>query len=252
MSRFRPLSGIMFSIAYVGNDLSSVLMVFPSPLGDYVFNRTYFSDCKNAQEGFRPLSGIMFSIRKVTDETIKAIMVSVPSRGLCFQSNERRVCIGHQTPFPSPLGDYVFNRLLKEAENMTKLKFPSPLGDYVFNLTSFELALTIRLCFRPLSGIMFSIQKYVIKERKDNNVSVPSRGLCFQSISWQCGTTTHKKFPSPLGDYVFNRLLLQKSYHWPWLFPSPLGDYVFNHAVNAIMHGSFSVSVPSRGLCFQS
>ena len=88
---------------------------------------------------------------------------------------------------------------------MTKLKFPSPLGDYVFNPKVCDKREEGQQCFRPLSGIMFSIQKYVITERKDNNVSVPSRGLCFQSISWQCGTTTHKKFPSPLGDYVFNR-----------------------------------------------
>ena len=34
--------------------------------------------------------------------------------------------------FPSPLGDYVFNRKnLERKEN--SLGFPSPLGDYVFN-----------------------------------------------------------------------------------------------------------------------
>ena len=171
----------MFSIRVCVHCSNGHEGMFPSPLGDYVFNPDDPELMQAICDSFRPLSGIMFSIFAKTYHKLDTFK------------------------FPSPLGDYVFNRLLKEAENMTKLKFPSPLGDYVFNLTSFELALTIRLCFRPLSGIMFSIQKYVIKERKDNNVSVPSRGLCFQSISWQCGTTTHKKFPSPLGDYVFNR-----------------------------------------------
>ena len=37
------------------------------------------------------------------------------------------------------------------------------------------------------------------------------------------------KFPSPLGDYVFNLGDLN-SFKETWdMFPSPLGDYVFNH-----------------------
>ena len=84
-------------------------------------------------------------------------------------------------------------------------------------------------------------------------VSVPSRGLCFQSLTALfLNGNSKRKFPSPLGDYVFNRLLLQKSYHWPWLFPSPLGDYVFNLARPNILEEKIEVSVPSRGLCFQS
>ena len=84
--------------------------------------------------------------------------VSVPSRGLCFQSDNILYIIAGLVTFPSPLGDYVFNRKnLERKEN--SLGFPSPLGDYVFNLSAYS---TLKDAFP-------------------------------------------RKFPSPLGDYVFNQ-----------------------------------------------
>ena len=65
------------------------------------------------------------------------------------------------------------------------LEFPSPLGDYVFNLYSLMAYFSlIRSSFRPLSGIMFSIDFKRIMEGMEVS-----------------------RFPSPLGDYVFNPLL---------------------------------------------
>ena len=86
-------------------------------------------------------------------------MVSVPSRGLCFQSIAYFIGISGSAEFPSPLGDYVFNLL-----NFSNNKF--------FNVR-----------FRPLSGIMFSIETIIMTKK-----------------------TGLESFPSPLGDYVFNRL----------------------------------------------
>ena len=63
----------------------------------------------------------------------------------------------HQLVFPSPLGDYVFN-LHVRFHSCYVLQFPSPLGDYVFNLEFDDIMATVR-----------------------HEVSVPSRGLCFQS-----------------------------------------------------------------------
>ena len=132
--------------------------------------------------------------------------------------------------------------------------FPSPLGDYVFN---------------PV--IYYKHTKHML-------VSVPSRGLCFQSIAKRCHKWYMGEFPSPLGDYVFNQaigndfiarrlvsvpsrgLCFQSNCftvikHLSALeFPSPLGDYVFNPNMMMKRKGNntMTVSVPSRGLCFQS
>ena len=59
-------------------------------------------------------------------------MVSVPSRGLCFQSSFVLHVKRGKNVFPSPLGDYVFNRCKFERRKPDGV-FPSPLGDYVFN-----------------------------------------------------------------------------------------------------------------------
>ena len=76
---------------------------------------------------------------------------------------------------------------------------------------------------------MFSItRRSIIMTKQEKVVSVPSRGLCFQSISRCFLRSSNCKFPSPLGDYVFN---LQNS---------------------GLFTGGLFVSVPSRGLCFQS
>ena len=60
---FRPLSGIMFSIYSVALLSINDEVAFPSPLGDYVFN-----------------------LYPGSDERRRTGEVSVPSRGLCFQS----------------------------------------------------------------------------------------------------------------------------------------------------------------------
>ena len=61
-----------------------------------------------------------------------------------------------------------------------------------------------------------------------------------------------EKFPSPLGVYVFNQKLILDNIDKQRRFPSPLGDYVFNQEGKDTMKFNFKVSVPSRGLCFQS
>ena len=60
--------------------------------------------------------------------------------------------------FPSPLGDYVFNLPMILFNKKCRKEFPSPLGDYVFNLA-----------------------KKARERYCGDLVSVPSRGLCFQS-----------------------------------------------------------------------
>ena len=71
--------------------------------------------------------------------------------------------------------------------------FPSPLGDCVFNRFALEQEYKlIDSCFRPLSGIVFSI---------------------FEPLR---NGATIRVFPSPLGDCVFNPCLLKPA---PCLIP---------------------------------
>ena len=171
----------------------------------------------------------MFSIRTFADAFARNVCkVSVPSRGLCFQSGgiyELLRCV--QKKFPSPLGDYVFNHknnrskmvLLRVSvpsrglcfQSIAKLYFNSlascfrPLSGIMFSIFFPRTYTVYPICFRPLSWIMFSIDYGAYMFFGGITVSVPSRGLCFQSDT-DC----------------------------------------------SIMESSKEVSVPSRGLCFQS
>ena len=89
----------------------------------------------------------------------------------------------YNTTFPSPLGDYVFNQNGEDIR-IHIAKFPSPLGDYVFNQSdNHKICPRTGVRFRPLSGIMFSIRRNETDTGRKLKVSVPSRGLCFQSLS---------------------------------------------------------------------
>ena len=132
---------------------------------------------------FRPLSGIMFSIVKRTILIDAAIIVSVPSRGLCFQSAQSEISkIERGKKVSVPSRGLCFQSTMILALPISVSVFPSPLGDYVFNQEKNKTNRRKWQCFRPLSGIMFSITK--------------SPG---HTPTW------HISFPSPLGDYVFNQ-----------------------------------------------
>ena len=132
---------------------------FPSPLGDYVFNHVVRKPMRLSMDVVSvPSRGLCFQSWWTKGEWTYAWKVSVPSRGLCFQS-----------------GTFL-SRHLKNI-----WLFPSPLGDYVFNRKGTKVMRVYCVGFRPLSGIMFSIKCTMYKYRIYTSVSVPSRGLCFQS-----------------------------------------------------------------------
>ena len=155
--------------------------------------------------------------------------------------------------FPSPLGDYVFNQSQTTLQNMIMKGSFRPLSGIMFSIQRAFFKSHWPSCFRPLSGIMFSIILWKFWKKKGRNCFRPLSGIMFSIIKkmgfkW----ASKKKFPSPLGDYVFNprrRCCIQTVIQ----FPSPLGDYVFNLSVEMRVNTKRrSVSVPSRGLCFQS
>ena len=158
--------------------------------------------------------------------------------------------------FPSPLGDCVFNLVLALTHAMQETKeFPSPLGDCVFNpriktilikFMGFVSVPSRGLCFQSINRDSFMGAMKA--------VSVPSRGLCFQSVV-RCAS---KSIVSGFVSVPSRGLCFQsEKYHVDddgvWRFPSPLGDCVFNLLLNLLYDiPQEKVSVPSRGLCFQS
>ena len=153
---------------------------FPSPLGDYVFNRHLIEVKGIYPYGFRPLSGIMFSIYKVS-------RVST-TRPFCFR----------------PLSGIMFSISSCVSFRRSKGVFPSPLGDYVFNLSFSWLTRLLTFRFRPLSGIMFSIHSKGVALLQGEWVSVPSRGLCFQSYDVEGFNLKEQYSFRPLSGIMFS------------------------------------------------
>ena len=82
--------------------------------------------------------------------------------------------------FPSPLGDYVFNRKEDNKKFLQGL-VSVPSRGLCFQSQMITSIQWMILSFRPLSGIMFSIFDALGNAVDKQKVSVPSRGLCFQS-----------------------------------------------------------------------
>ena len=187
-TNFRPLTGILFSNVHRLRHLSGKPPLFPSPHGDFVFERRVL----RRQESRLPT-------------------ISVPSRGFCFRTK----------------------------------------GEYHDEREKFQKN------FRPLTGILFSNRaSTVIRMYATANISVPSRGFCFRTHAMAMGILVIGEiFPSPHGDFVFEpfRALLS-NHHERRGFPSPHGDFVFERgrASTVIREFGSVISVPSRGFCFRT
>ena len=138
------------------------LLSFPSPYGDFVFQR----------ERRKSVPCMM-------------LFVSVPLRGFCFSTTRKKSTKEDAKEFPSPYGDFVFQ--------------PSSSS------SSSSLASS---CFRPLTGILFFNRPKVRR-------AYPSG---------------RREFPSPYGDFVFQ-----------------LAEYL-----GVSVEDLRDVSVPLRGFCFST
>ena len=204
---------------------------------------------------FRPLSGIMFSIKdKFHDMTYKEA-VSVPSRGLCFQSPLQLVSDTIHLSFPSPLGDYVFNRKKKPCEPMNLEKFPSPLGDYVFNrIRKLRWQAIYHKTFpSPLGDYVFNRFLSPLQCPTGFSVSVPSRGLCFQSDEKKLNEL-QMTVSVPSRGLCFQSCDIDYDLDFNFESFRPLSGIMFSIIKKGErnMNKLEQVSVPSRGLCFQS
>ena len=154
---FRPLSGIQFSLLIVVFLDHILCYLFPSPLGD----------------------SILITLVRVGKLILK---VSVPSRG--FNSHYIRRPLKRRRPalFPSPLGDSILITLWRRHCPATR-----------------------RRSFRPLSGIQFSLRshKYVMDDPVDGGGFRPLSGIQFSlQITATRKTWDLSQFPSPLGDSI--------------------------------------------------
>ena len=129
---------------------------------------------------FRPLSGIMFSIDSHCSSSSSEHIRFRPLSGIMFSIPDN---------FRSMHAHISFR----------------PLSGIMFSIEKLILKRSRTWRFRPLSGIMFSISFTMRRIYGLKIVSVPSRGLCFQSAMWAYNNSKFLQFPSPLGDYVFNQ-----------------------------------------------
>ena len=136
--------------------------MFPSPLGDCVFNHYEKFGFGNLSEDVSvPLSGLCFQSKIVTYILWLNSGRFRPLSGIVFSISIRSIKLLSVTiegTFPSPLGDCVFNLALDEYNDCWIFEFPSPLGDCVFNLVRGGCNYEKESSFRPLSGIVFSIK----------------------------------------------------------------------------------------------
>ena len=184
-------------------------------------------------------------------------------------------------PRPSPYGDFVFQRIWENDDVPYAYDGFRPLtGILFFNENDKEYIGTENITgFRPLTGILFFNPREGRKERKIimKIVSVPLRGFCFSTffrnsilvnslnvsvpLRGFCFSTENESrhyfrlrlwFPSPYGDFVFQRENIMKEKDYGKLFPSPYGDFVFQPKFMKITNGLYAVSSfrPLTGILF--
>ena len=105
--------------------------------------------------------------------------------------------------FPSPIGVFLF--ILENWINkwLRGKKFPSPIGVFLFILNSLELLQQKRKGFRPLSGSFFLSYYPLFHLFSLLYVSVPYRGLSFYLMLQAEIEREIKRFPSPIGVFLF-------------------------------------------------
>ena len=151
------------------------------------------------------------------------------------RTKNRRVMMRLVT-FPSPYGDFVF----QPAERMNCIAacarwFPSPYGDFVFQHNcNFHNNHSFHIVSVPLRGFCFSTTALASAiSAALNDVSVPLRGFCFSTQIRKALYIMGCMFPSPYGDFVFQRSSvlrsILRSFSW---FPSPYGDFVFQRCAS--------------------
>ena len=159
---------------------------FPSPHGDFVFERgSILSERRAPPASFRPLTGILFSNDWLCGYKERRIQCFRPLTGILFSNAHDGDNTGHagRRSF-RPLTGILFSNGRQERKDYHENRemFPSPHGDFVFELGYDE--------------------KH--KARLETKVSVPSRGFCFRTF--QAGLMMkpiRHLFPSPHGDFVF-------------------------------------------------
>ena len=157
---FRPLTGILF---FNGEEKTMKVIEekeFPSPYGDFVFQRHGVRSVKSCCLRFRPLTGILFF------NTACFLSFLIPT-----------------SSFPSPYGDFVFQRMEKRCYSVCFRNVSVPLRGFCFSTKKMKVWRSQHLnSFRPLTGILFfNLDIITMKKNRLSLVSVPLRGFCFST-----------------------------------------------------------------------
>ena len=233
---------------------------FPSPYGDFVFQRERCIMEKNIMEnGFRPLTGILFFNSKDKDVDLFIEKFPSPYGDFVFQPIvESMIALYEEGRFRPLTGILFFNDSTQVLKNLDAVEaFPSPYGDFVFQRGLLVLLKRWRaLVSVPLRGFCFSTlfhsESFLSCRRR---VSVPLRGFCFSTRA-RCHLQFHVPVVSvPLRGFCFSTCWTR---WWSLLvlhFVSvPLRGFCFSTGgcVYVYKTGQQRVSVPLRGFCFST
>ena len=132
---FRPLSGIVFSIAYKPRYARGVADDSFRPLSGIMFSIHWRPEWYQRRGNhFRPLSGIMFSILALLQLLSPIIGTFRPLSGIMFSIQNRQITLATKWISVSvPSRGLCFQFILYQIHIEQPILFPSPLGDYVFN-----------------------------------------------------------------------------------------------------------------------
>ena len=160
--------------------------------------------------------------------------------------------------FPSPYGDFVFQRnAIAVWTGLDMVRFRPLTGILFFNEDALWNHLLSGHGFRPLTGILFFNMK---KEEAIRVIAIysfrPLTGILFFNESkWLHNNPSFLAFPSPYGDFVFQHGIQNKLSHQKVVSVSvPLRGFCFSTTFGAWKVDLWEafVSVPLRGFCFST
>ena len=139
----------------------------------------------------------------------KLITVSVPLRGFCFSTKiKRKDWLKWKNIVSVPLRGFCFSTFENGRVHWGKetLWFPSPYGDFVFQRSEQRYTYYDAISFRPLTGILFfNNREWRLRKMSLNFCFRPLTGILFFNLTYMWHSSHGFKFPSPYGDFVFQR-----------------------------------------------
>ena len=219
---FRPLTGILFFNARQSTRRLRVMRGVSVPLRGFCFSTRKSSKRQRSQaRRFRPLTGILFFNQFYEQAGTLHIIPGFPSplRGFCFSTKGKKSAYGLASLRFRPLtGILFFNAGSVDSAIKYVEEFPSPYGDFVFQRKERKAHTASQACVSvPLRGFCFSTARWDwMRGWEERRSFRPLTGILFFNIPpvKTVGYREYKMFPSPYGDFVFQQVTKERNgYH---------------------------------------